>query len=140
MKKYLIATLVLIFAAGIAYAETPSKWHPTNQVTIAWDLVENEAGTVQYVVYRQQVAHGSGAPIGEAIPILTTATPQAVVTFDLQGTFILGVKSQLVHADGEILAESTTSWSNDAAMCLDGVTFGVRYYVVGHAFKLRLVQ
>jgi hypothetical protein len=140
MKKYLIAVMVLIFAAGIAYAETPSTWHPANQVTVAWDAVTSESGAVQYVVYRQQVTHTTGEVIGEPVEIVTTANTQAVITFDMQGAFILGAKTQLVDDAGTVLAESTMAWSNDPAACANGETFGIRYFVVGIPGGLRLVK
>jgi len=117
MKK-LIILLIVLFAftvPGIVLAQT---WHPTNQITMAWDTVEN---ATKYKVYTKAV-DGSNIVL-KAETVETTYT----YTFTEEGRYFLGVQS-IREVDSEVL-ESTISWSDNVEVCQGEVNFGAVYYV-----------
>ena len=130
MRKWMTAisfliALVLIF--GLATGLFAQQWTTANQITVSWDPVTTNVdgqpitGTVSYKTYFKpelgtiETFHGT-----------VTAT-QATITFQAEGRFFLGVRS-VRNIDGVEIDSSRIAWSNNAADCSSGVTFGVQYY------------
>lgn len=124
-RHIILAALLLFFLSPLTSYLSPvsaQTFYPTNQLTVAWDEVTVPSGTVSYKVYIKPEAGGT-----EALATTVTAT-QATVTFTQEGRYFLGVSS--VRTVNAIPIESSTiSWSNVAAVCQNGVTFGAQYYV-----------
>ena len=114
MKKLIILLIVLLFVP-VAWAQT---WHPTNQITMAWDAATN---ATKYKVYTK-------APDGTNIVLKAEVTETTYTyTFTEEGRYFLGVQS-IREVDTEVL-ESTISWSDNIEVCQDAVNFGAVYYV-----------
>lgn len=118
MALILVATLVILNTCAMdAKAQT---WKTANQATVGWDAVTVPSGTVSYKVYVKPETGGT-----ETLATTVTAT-QATVTFSQEGRYYLGVAS--VRTVNAVPVESSTiSWSNVAAVCQGGVTFGIQY-------------
>ena len=104
MKKLLFIGLMLIMAMGLWAQEIVY----TNQVTIEWDVVAPMGGdTISYEVYR--APHPAGSPeelLGETTDLFYT------VTFTVEGTYILGVRTvRTIIETGERLY-SDINWSD----------------------------
>lgn len=120
MKRLLLALLVVLALAVTAQAQ---QWTTANQVTVSWDVVTVQSGTVSYKLY-SRLASG-----GPEVFISTVTALSAVVTFQAEGRYFLGVRS-VRNVDGVELEASTISWSDNPAVCQGGVTFGVQYYTL----------
>ena len=118
MKKIFLAVLFVCLFAGISFAQT---WHTADSVTIAWDAVTVPSGTVTYKTYIQPYPSGVATNVGEV------STTNAVITFQNEGRYILGVSTVRV-IDKEVL-ESEIAWSNVVESCLNGDTFAVKYFI-----------
>jgi len=97
-------------------------------VTVAWDQVTVVSGTVTYKTYRKLAVGGVETYVG------TVSALQATLTFAEEGRYILGVRS-VRNVDGIEVESSTISWSDNPAVCMNGKTFGVQYYVPPDAPK-----
>lgn len=106
--------LIVLFASSV-WAQT---WHPTNQITMAWDAATN---ATKYKLYTKSV---DGTNIVLKAEIVGTSY---TYTFTEEGRYFLGVQS-IREIDGETL-ESTISWSDNIDVCQDAVNFGAVYYV-----------
>ena len=139
MKKLvLIAALVLIASPVFGQA-----WHTANQASLAWDAVTtNTAGDVLTgdITYSVYLVNATTDP-NKANPALVAEGIVATgltVTLGTEGRFLAGVRA-VRSIDGEVVAESEMSWSDDPLVVLDGKTFGLRYFLPpGQAKKLRI--
>lgn len=131
MKKAMNWCLFLILVAFMMVLFTSTvqaqQWQIANQVTVSWDPVTTNVdgqpitGTVSYKTY-------SKPETGTVETLLGTVTAtQATITFQAEGRYFLGVKS-VRNVDGIEIESSRIAWSNIAADCANGVTFGVQYY------------
>jgi hypothetical protein len=129
MKKHwkiTVLIVVMLFVAGIALAQT---WHTANQATVAWDAVAVPAGsTVEYVVY---LANAVTDPNKDnPVEIAVTTDLEQLITLNVEGSYFAGVKARrILTADGSNVGESEVAWSDDPQYCLNGETFGLRYFV-----------
>jgi hypothetical protein len=122
MRKFFISMIIvaaLFISATFASAE---NWVTANQITVSWDPVTVQSGTVTYKTFTKPVTGGTETFVS------TVNTTQSVITFTTEGRYYLGVKS-VRNVDGIELESSSISWSNDPAVCLNGVTFGAQYYI-----------
>ena len=110
----LIILLIALCIPDIAFAQ---EWHPTNQVTIAWEGAANATG---YKVYTKSVDGTNVVEVG------MTALLNYTITFIEEGRYFLGVKS-IRNIDGELLT-SDIAWSDSAEACQNSETFGAVYY------------
>lgn len=132
MKKKL---LVLFILPVLFLLITGLTWKTANQVTVGWDAVtENSNGDpidpalteIVYNVYLQNSITG-GDPVQVATAISAT---EETITLNAEGSFYVGISSQRKLVDtGELLEESTISWSNDPTVCQNGEDFGIRYFL-----------
>lgn len=123
MKKIIIGFLGVFALAGPAYAD---EWQTASQDTIAWDAVVKTVNSTPITVDHYNVyirAEGGTTPIlkGQATGL------EKVVQFDQEGRWRFGVAAVRVLPDGTEL-EGEVAWSDNPAVCEDGVTFGTVYY------------
>ena len=132
MKKKL---LLFVFLPVLWLLISGLTWHTANQVTVGWDEVtENSNGDpidpalteVVYNVYLQNSITG-----GDPVQVATAITDiEETITLNTEGSYYVGISSQRKTTDtGELLEESTISWSNDPTVCQNGEDFGVRYFL-----------
>ncbi len=132
MKKKLMVFVVL---PVLFLLVTGLTWHTANQRTVAWDEVTTNSNgdpidpnvtAVVYNVYlRNSITGGTPVQVATAIETL-----DYVVTLNVEGSYYVGVSSQRKTTDtGELLEESTVSWSDDPAVVQNGETFGIRYFL-----------
>lgn len=127
MRKWLMFMLMVVFMFTVSPLAFAQQWTTANQVTVSWDPVTTNVdgqpitGTVSYKTY-------SKPELGtvETIQGTVTAT-NATITFQAEGRYFLGVKS-VRNVDGVEIESSRIAWSNVAADCQNGVTFGVQFY------------
>ena len=125
MKRLILALCLVLAMSFTVVAQT---WHTANQSTIFWNAVEVPGGDVEYVVY---VSNAITDPNKENPVIVTqTADVMHTVTLNVEGKYFFGIKA-LRLVGGEIVSESANiSWSDNPAVCVDGIDFGVRYFEV----------
>jgi len=119
----------------MAWAGTTVDWYPTNQATIAWTPVttmENgkpipEGSIIKYQTY---LADAMADPEKQN-PIDTGIVEVAEKTFTLttEGKYYAGIWA-LRYVGGELVGQSTISWSNNLIVCKDGKTFGLKHYFI----------
>ena len=114
MKKLF---LIVFLVFGLAFVASAQVWHPTNQVTLGWD-VANMA--TKYKVFVKSV---DGSNVTE---VAITAGLTYTITFQEEGRYFLGVQS-VREVDGEIF-HSTISWSDNPEVCSNSESFGAVYY------------
>lgn len=103
-----------------------------NQYTLVWDAVtELEDGSPLpegddlplYIVYKVKF----GEDKSTKVEITRTINTMQLLTFTEEGKYLVGV--EVVRTiDGEEVAKSVISWSDDPAVVLNG-PFGVMYYL-----------
>ena len=139
MKRYLmfiqvmVLMLVLLFALSIfsppgAEAQT---YYNTNQGTFGWDaptkLMDGSnippGSTIKYQCWRRLVP----ATVGEKVGAELTPT-QYTVSFTSEGSYFVGVEA-LRYVGVDLVSRSAIAWSDVAANCQGGVTFGFRYWL-----------
>jgi uncharacterized protein YxeA len=141
MKRLLIVIVILLITS-LASAQT---WHTANQGTFAWN-----ASTT--------LSDGSSVPVNDTVkyqaykrlsPALPTAgekagaeitTLQQTVSFTVEGGYFVGV-SAIRYTGTERIGESQVAWSDNPAVCVNGQTFGFKYYFqIAFPTGLRQVQ
>jgi len=132
MKKLLITILAVLFFAGTANA---LDWHTANQSTVGWGEVTtvgngNPIPAGSTITYQTYLANSVTDPdkLNPADTGIVTIN-EKIYTLNTEGKFYVGAKS-LRNVDGEILESSTIAWSDIAEFCKDGITFGLRYYLI----------
>jgi len=131
MKKIMMLVAMLFLFVGAVGAQ---QWHTANQATVAWDSVGDG------IVYDVWLANSQTDPaktnpvvIGTDIEVTTF-----LITLNVEGRYFAGVQSKR-YDEGELVGTSDIAWSDDPLVCLDGKTFGLRYFVPpGQAKKLRI--
>lgn len=118
MKKIFFICLFLFGFVGIASAQ---QWVTVDSINVLWDPVTVSSGTVSYKTYFRSASGGPETFFS------TVTTPQATITFTVEGRYFVGVKS-IRNVDGIELESSTISWTDNPAVVQNGVTFGVQYY------------
>ncbi len=132
-KRWLTVALVVLamFVGGIALAQT---WHTANQATVEWDAVtvlDNgdplpTTDTVEYVVY---LANAITDPDkNNPTEIATIPDTSHLITLNVEGSYFVGVKAVRKISDGTVVGESEVAWSDLPQYCLNGETFGLRYF------------
>ena len=114
MKKiYILLLIVLFLVLSIGYSQ---ESYYANQVTVEWDAVSVDSGSVSYNVYIE--LGGNITKIGDTVDTNYT------ITFTEEGKYNIGV-SAVRTVDDEVL-ESDITWSN-----IEGVPnpFDVKYYI-----------
>lgn len=126
MRKVILSVLaltLLVMAPTVGFSQT---WHPTNQVTVAWDAVVLPAGATGSVAYDVYTV-GEAAEKSTAVKVGRTTTTQMTIAFAVEGKYFIGAKSVRV-LNGQDVSVSTIAWSDSPAAVSNGATFGVVYY------------
>ena len=134
MKKWIVLFALLIMLVFATSAMAADSWKTANQITIAWDAVTTlgdgsalPAGNViKYDVYFRLDGHTDAGTKATPVPISVTSS---IVTFSTEGKYRLGVATLRYDSLGALLATSETAWSDVAASCQGGATFGVVFYL-----------
>ena len=109
------------------------EWHTANQITVAWDAVEKCAestcwvkpeDSLKYAVYTKVLPSGEPVLLGEQDNL------SAVITFEAEGRYIVGVSAvRYVAGDNERI-ETNINWSDENGEYTPN-PFGGKYYIVG---------
>lgn len=113
-------------AGGIAHAQPPGIWFEADQVTIGWTPVTllDDGGPVPvddvitYTIHLREEASGAEFVVESGV-----AGPPYTITLPGEGGYRVGVQS--VRHYTSYAMEAAISWSDDGAVTLDGVPFGV---------------
>jgi len=124
MKKFILA-LVLSMAMVIPTLVCAQTWHTTNQATVAWDAVPVASGTVEYVLYLSNAITDPAKTNPAEIATVTDTT--YIFTLNTEGRYFIGAKSRRL-VDGVNVGESEVVWTDNPAVCADGVDFGIQYF------------
>jgi len=133
MKKT-ITVLAILFFIFIGTANA-LDWHTANQATIGWNPVTTLAdgnpippGSV--IAYQTYLANAVTDPTKQN-PTDTgiVDTNEKIYTLTIEGKYFVGVQT-LREVDGETIMSSYIAWSDIAEFCLNGVTFGLRFYLI----------
>ena len=111
---FIFVLLMFFLSSTIVSAQV---WHPTNQVTIAWDAADR---ATNYKLFVKSVKGTNIAEVG------ATADLSYTITFQEEGRYFLGVQS-VREIDGETFY-STISWSENPKVCANAEAFGAIYY------------
>lgn len=123
--KRLIIILLVIF--GLCAPSLAMEWHTANQITAGWDAVTaaNPADVIKYAVYTKILPNGEPTLLGEQ------DTLTAVITFDTEGRYIIGVSTVRYIDTGlptEERLESVVNWSDTNGENTPN-PFGARYFI-----------
>ena len=132
MKKTMIYTICFLFIS-IAIAWAAVTWHTANEFTVSWDAVttnvDETAVPANEIEYELFVVNAITDP-NKTNPTSVWRGPELthVVTLNTEGQYLLGIRAIRV-IDGVDQSTSVNVYSDDPAVCQDGVTFGVRYFI-----------
>lgn len=111
------------------------NWYIANQIDVSWDAVTTLSNgdtvppedTIKYEIY---LLPDGGDPATDLLLIDTTETIPYTITMQWDGDYYAGVKAQrFIPAYPDTPAsESVIAWSDDPTYCLNGSTFGIRFY------------
>lgn len=142
MKRLLVIFVTVFVMSMTLSAAEAQVWYPTAQGTFGWDAVTTlgdgspipAGSTVAYQPYVRMSSVSTPTKVGDPV----TAT-QRTITFS-EGAWLVGVAA-LRYDSGAVVSESEISWSDNAAVCQGGVTFGFRNWLPPAApIGLRRIQ
>lgn len=133
MKILGILLIISVFMTMGAAAHA-FEWFTANQYTIAWDAVTLKSDgsdlpstdTIEYVAYLANAV--SDPDKSNPVEVYTGAEVQTVITLNVEGQYLAGVKSVRKIEDGTVVSESVINWSDDPD-ATGGKPFGVRFYL-----------
>ena len=123
MKSLFIKVLIVLFL--IAPFLIAQEVHYANQVTVAWDQV-SDTGTISYEVFVAPYPLPDPLDLGTLDPPIETTALEATVSFSIEGSFTVGVRTKK-SIDGEILY-SDINWSFENGVNTPN-PFIVGYYI-----------
>jgi hypothetical protein len=108
IKSVLIVLLIFLGLVGVSFA---IEWHTANQVTVEWNVVTDVVApdVLKYAVYTKRLPNGEPVLLGEQ------DTLTAVITFEAEGKYIIGVTTVRYVDVGlvtEERLESEVNWSD----------------------------
>lgn len=132
MNKLILGVLLLSFLF-VNSASAVSNLYNADRVKVSWDIdttytewiSQGQNREIKYNVYQKVIG-------GSDYVLLTTEAINVnnhTVQFETEGGYILGV-SAVKFVDGVSVAESTISWSDNPAVCLNEEDFGIQYYTI----------
>ena len=139
MKRLLvIAALAFVFVVAWIFGAATSaravdNIHIANQITVAWDAPTTytddapipTTALIKYFLYTKPNVGGTEVLAGDTgVGMLekTITLPSAGIEY------LIGAKAAEVDSADAILGESVIVWSDDPAVCLNGITFSAMYY------------
>lgn len=110
------------------------EWFTANQYTIAWGAVTLKSdgtaipGTdaVEYVAYLANAVTDPDKT--KPAEVYAGVEVQTVITLNVEGQYLAGVKSVRKIADGTVVSESVIVWSDNPG-ATNNNPFGVRFYL-----------
>ena len=131
MKKIMmLVAMSFLFAVAVG----AQQWHTANQATVAWEAVVGDGIVYDVLLANSQTDPDKTNPVVIGTDVSETSF---TVTLGVEGRYFAGVQAKR-YVDDETLV-SEISWSDDPLVCLDGNTFGLRYFIPpGQAKKLRV--
>lgn len=127
MKKLILMVLALSLLTLLPVSGFSQTWHPTNQVTVAWNAVELPAGASGSIAYDVYTV-GATADKSTATRVARATTTQLTIGFANEGKYFVGVRSVRIVDGVDVSFSDSTSWSDNPAVVAAG-TFGVVYYI-----------
>ncbi len=132
LNKLSVIFLILFLTFSVpAFA---IEWVTTNQATISWDAVTEmqegiaipETDIIEYRVYLSNIV--TDPDKANPVEIGVTGNTLYVITL-MNEECLVGLQTIRKLADGEVIGESVIGWTDDPAIVLDGVTFGIRHFL-----------
>lgn len=132
LSKFGVIFLVLFLSfIAVTFGQ---EWHVTNQITVSWDAVTeleegipvSEGDVIEYKVYLSNAI--SDPDKITPIELGTTADTFYVITLVDEGQYFVGLQTTRKLVAGHT-TKSIIGWTDDPAICSDGDTFGVRYFL-----------
>lgn len=130
-----LLTLMSILTAPASFAQTSVTWYPVEKgqwKTMAWDAVttlsDNDPlpdpadAALSYNVLIKNKNTGLVIPIASGI-----TTTQLSMVLPKRGSYFGGVQTTLLYTGETVPSLSAIAWSDMAASCQGGVTFGFRF-------------
>jgi hypothetical protein len=137
MKKFLIvlAFLLVVFEAGSSAAAV-TTWVSGSSLTVGWNAITTftdgttipSGDVIKYDVYYKP--DGATAPPYVKVTTSPIAALSYIVAPTAEGKFNIGVVAIRFNSAGTQLSSSDLSWSDIAANCQGGQTFGLNFYKV----------
>jgi hypothetical protein len=134
LKKTMILGILLILSVFITIrAAHAFEWVTANQKTIAWDAVTTKTDgtaipttdTVEYIAY---IANADSDPQKDnPAKVWQGPETQTVITLNVEGRFLVGIRAVRKIADGTEVGESTIAWS-DTPVATNNSEFGIRFF------------
>ena len=121
--------LLLLLPVPSAQAIT---WHMADQATVGWTAPTKFASgldipasvTLEYEVFTAMKPDKS-----DIVSAGRAAELSKLITMDVEGRHYCGVRAIRV-LNGEDVSCSAIAWSDDPAVCKNGETFGIQFYLV----------
>ena len=107
MKKVL---LIILFCLPLLLGQ---EVYYANQVTVEWDPV-SDSGAISYEVYVSPYPVVDPLDLGAHTLVLETTATEAVVTFQAEGKYAVGVRTKKSIAGEELFSEINWSHENGA--------------------------
>ena len=111
------------------------EWHTANQFTVTWDAVTEmqggyaipETDIIEYRLYLSNAITDLDKTNPAEIDV--TGDTSYVITLVNEGQYFVGLQTIRKLANGDVIGESIIGWTDDPAIVLDGVTFGIRHFL-----------
>lgn len=135
MKRLILTIVCFLAMACFTIQSYALEWHTANQSTVGWTEVTTmgdgapiPAGSI--ITYQTYLVNVVTDPNKEN-PADTgiVETNEKTFTLGVEGKFYVGVQT-IREVDGEMLKSSAIAWSDIAEFCKDGITFGLRFYLI----------
>ena len=130
-----LSVIFLVLTLTFSTVAFSQEWHTANQITITWDAVTEMQGgfaipETDIIEYRVYLSNAVTDP-DKTNPAEIDVTGELFYTIILtdEGRYFVGLQTIRKLADGEVIGESYIGWTDDPAIVLDGVTFGIRYFL-----------
>jgi hypothetical protein len=139
MKKLLwllpVVWLVVALLCVNAQAQTINVWYSVEKgqwKTVAWDAVtqltdgdplpDPADAVLSYNIYAKNFNTQTVIPIASGISGL-----EQEIVLPKRARYLAGVEANLLYAGETVPIKSAISWSQDAAVCQGGQTFGMKF-------------
>ena len=129
-----LSVIFLVLFLTFSMTAFALEWHTANQFTITWDAVTKMQGGIalpetDIIEYRVHLSNIITDPDKvNPVEIGITGDTSYVITL-MNEECLVGLQTIRKLADGEVIGESIIGWTDDPAIVLDGVTFGIRHFL-----------
>jgi len=130
-KAMLIFGILLLLLLPVPSAQAIT-WHMADQATVGWTAPTKFASgldipasvTLEYEVFTAMKPDKS-----DIVSAGRAAELSKLITMDVEGRHYCGVRAIRVE-NSEDVSCSAIAWSDDPAVCKNGETFGIQFYLV----------